>query len=119
MTPTGQGRDVRGLLRRMFVGRPPNKPPGRVNLALTLLGFPVWCSVMILTWGAIPPLMTLAVIGMGLSGVMATLASLAWYHHWRGDRFGELLRVASQLPGTVGVALLLAYFVRNGQWGWV
>ena len=103
----------------MFVGRPPKKPPGRANLALTLLGFPVWCAVMVLTWGAIPPLLTLAVLGMGLGGVMATLASLASYHRWRGGRPGELLRLASHLPPTVGLALLLGHIVLSGMWGWL
>ena len=119
VAPPGQEKNVRGLLRRMFVRRPPKKPPGRVNLALTLLGFPVWSSVMLLTWGAIPPLLTLAVLGMGLGGVMATLASLASYHRWRGERPGELLRLASHLPGAAGLALVLAHFVRNEEWGWL
>ena len=119
MTLTGQRRSARGLLRWMFVGRPPKKPPGRVGLALTLVGFPVWCSVMLLTWGATPPLLTLAVLGMGLGGVMATLASLASYHRWRGERSGELLRLASNLPGAVGLALFLAHFVLNEEWGWL
>ncbi len=119
MTPTGQRRSARGLLRRMFVGRPPKKPPGRVGLALTLLGFPVWCSVMLLTWGAMPPLLALAFLGMGLGGVMATLASLAEYHCWRGGRPGELLRLASHLPPTVGLALVLAHFAMNEEWGWI
>ncbi len=119
-TPTtGQRRDAQGLLRWMFVGRPPKKPPGRVGLALTLLGFPVWCSVMILTWGAMPPLLVLAFFGFGLGGVMATLASLASYHRWRGERPGELLRLVSHLPGAVGLALVLAHIVLNEQWGWL
>ncbi len=118
MTPTGRRGNARGLLRRIFVGRPPSKPPGRVNLALTLLGFPVWCSVMVLTWGAMPPLVTFAVLGMGLGGVLGTLGSLASYHRWRGERPGELLRVGSGLSGVGFVALLVAHIVQNGQWGW-
>lgn len=119
-TPTtGQQRNAQGLLRRMFVGRPPKKPPGRVGLALTLLGFPVWSSVMLLTWGAIPPLLTLAFLSMGLGGVMATLASLASYHRWRGERRGELLRMASHLPTTVSLVLFLAHFKLNEEWGWI
>jgi hypothetical protein len=103
----------------MFLGRPPKKPPGRVGLALTLLGFPVWSSVMLLTWGAIPPLLTLALLGMGLGGVMATLASLAEYHRWRGGRPGELLRLASHLPPTISLVLFLAHFALNEEWGWI
>ena len=98
---------------------PAQEAPGKVHLALTLLGFPVWCSVMILTWGAMPPLLALAFFGFGLGGVMATLASLASYHRWRGERPGELLLLASHLPGAVGLALVLAHIVLNEQWGWL
>jgi hypothetical protein len=74
---------------------------------------------MLLTWGAIPPLLTLAFLSMGLGGLMATLASLAEYHRWRGERPGELLRMASHLPPTVSLALFLAHFALNEEWGWI
>ncbi len=66
-----------------------------------------------------PPFLALAFFGFGLGGVMATLASLAEYHRWRGGRPGELLRLASHLPGAVGLALVLAHIVLNEQWGWL
>jgi hypothetical protein len=117
-TPTTERQDFRGLLGWMFVGRPPDKPPGRVGLALVLLGFPVWCFIA-LTWWAINPLLTVATFFVFLSGVLGTLGRLASYHRWRGDRPGELLRLSSGLAGTVWLALVLAHIALNGQWGWL
>lgn len=120
--PTGQRRDARLLLGRMFVGRPPSKPPGRVHLALDLLVFVAWCSLTALLWGAMPPLLTLAMFVLFLGAVLRTFGNLALYHRWGGDRPGGLLRLASGLLSGGFLALLLAHIVRmgmqTGQWGW-
>lgn len=103
----------------MFVGRPPNKPPGRVDMALVLLGFVACCVITAFTWGAMPPLLTLASFGLWLSVVLGRLGNLAFYHRWRGARPGELLRLGSTLSGCGFLVLLIAHFVLTGQWGWL
>ena len=103
----------------MFVGHPPRKPPGRVDMALVLLGFVVWCFITAFAWGAMPPLLTLAFFALWLSVILGRLGSLASYHRWRGDRPGGLLRLGSSLAASGFMALLLAHFVVAGQWGWL
>jgi hypothetical protein len=51
---TDQQANARRWLRWMFVGRQSNKPPGKVDVTLTLLGFVVWCSITAFTWGRCP-----------------------------------------------------------------
>jgi len=107
----------------MFDGRPPIKPPGRVHVALVLLGFVAFCVITAVTWGAMPPLLTLAFFGLWLSVILGRLGNLASYHCWKGDRPGELLRLVSGLFSGGFLALLLAQLVltglQTGQWGWL
>ncbi len=85
---TGQRRDTRGLLGKMFVVPSPSKPPGRVRVTIVLVAFVVWCSATALSWGAEPTLLTLAFFCGMLAAVLSMLGSLASYHRWKGERYG-------------------------------
>ncbi|HZA44143.1 MAG TPA: hypothetical protein VE568_02400 [Rubrobacter sp.] len=119
--PTGWRGDARRL-GRMLVGPPPSKPPGRVHMALDLSVFVAWCSLTALSWGAMPPLLTLAMFVLLLGAVLRTLGNLVLYHRWGGGRPGELLRLASGLLSGGFLGLLIAHVVQmglqTGQWGW-
>src|SRR5829696_6067375 len=78
--PAGQRGDAWRRLGRLFVGNPPSKPPGRVRMALDLSVFVAWCSLTALSWGAMPPLLTLAMFVLLLGAVLRTLGNLALYH---------------------------------------
>ena len=113
--PTGQRGEARRL-GRMFVGRLPSKPPGRVHMALDLSVFVAWCSLTALSWGAMPPLLTLAMFVLLLGAVLRTLGNLALYHRWGGRPprraatpgvrpvVGRLLDSAPRAYSTDGVA---------------
>jgi hypothetical protein len=91
-------------------------------MALDLSVFVAWCSLTALSWGTMPLLLTLAMFVLLLGAVLRTLGNLALYHRWKGDRPGELLRLASGLLSGGFLVLLLAEMVRmglqTGQWGW-
>ena len=91
-------------------------------MALDLSVFVAWCSLTALSWGAMPPLLTLAMFVLLLGAVSRTLGNLALYHRWGGGRPGALLRLASGLLSGGFLVLLLAQVVQmglqTGQWGW-
>ena len=84
-------------------------------MALDLSVFVAWCSLTVLTWGAMPMLLTLAMFVLFLGAVFRTLGNLAVYHRWRGDLPGELLSLASGLLSGGFLVLLLAHVVRTGR----
>lgn len=117
-TPTGQ-RGTAGRLLRRIVGRPPEKPHGKVFLTIYFLVFVVGVFAAALSWRGEPSLSELATACVMLSGFLWVLGSLAAYHRWRGELAGDLVRLGGMATFLVGLGLLIAEMALTGSWGWV
>ena len=116
--PIGQPRRARLLLRRI-VGRPSEKPPGRVSSAIFLLVFAVGLLLAALAWRGGPSLLDLSIACVMLGSLLFGPANAAAHYRWWGELTGDLVRLGGMVLFLVGLGLLIAEMALTGQWGWV
>ena len=116
-TPTGQRGDARRLLRRI-VGRPPEKPPGKVSSTIFLLGFVAWFFPAVLSWWGGPSLSDLATACFVLGVFLFSPVNPA-HRLWGGELTRDLVRLGGMALFVVGLGLLIAEMALSGSWGWV
>jgi hypothetical protein len=117
-TPTGRRSDARRRLRRL-VGRPPEKPPGKVSSTIFLLAFVVGFFLAVLSWWGGPSLSDLATACVMLGVFLFAPANPAAYHLWWDELTWDLVRLGGMTLFYVGLGLLVAEMALSGSWGWV
>lgn len=118
MTPTDQ-RGTTGRLLRCIVGRPPEKPPGKVSSAVFLLAFVVVLFLAVLSWRESPSLSDLAMVCVVLGIFLFSPANPAAYRLRWGELTWDLVRLGGMVLFFVGLGLLIAHMALTGHWGWV
>ncbi len=116
--PTGRRSDARLLLRRI-VGRPPEKPHGKVSSAIFLVVFVVGFSAAALSWWDDLSLSDLSIACVMVGIFLYAPANPAAYRLWWGEITWDLVRLGGMTLFYVGLGLLIAHMALTGEWGWV